>query len=305
MRRSTTALWVVAALVVFELVVRNLPAHWFDNPISAQRRLVAVREVVLHHLPESRIVVLGSSRSAYGVMPKLVDEVRGLPPRSAVIASCPGLELWECVQADRDSRSLLRKASPVIFSSDEFFLFRTRGPASTRKSFRDVPSWDRQVRYVLDTAFSFREKLHWALYRARIALGVTSPFRLNWEGHPVWGLLLSPGWLDEVAPLKQPDLDAIVDSCYAPRTVDPRALDPLRLLAAKLREDGCRFVVMQMLNNTRHQDQFEKKFGAQFRAHSTTMADLCSSLGGPFHLWRRLSTSGRPALADAAASWPC
>lgn len=296
MRRPTTVLWVATALVAFELAMRCLPQHWFEEPTSARRRLLALRELVLEHYPAPRIVVLGSSRSAHGVMPQVVDETLGLPPRSTVNASYPGLGLWECVQAYRDNRARLGQARLVIVSMDEFFLFRTNGPEAANEHFTDAirkhRSWDRRVQFILDALFSFRARLPWALYHLRVAVGATRAFRLNWRVDPAWGTLVPDGWADQVYPMKQADVDAIVDSYYLDTTITPQGAENLRILAAMVREDGGRLVIMQMPNHPRHQERVEQKFGEPYRQHAAAMEDASRSVGAASLRWRWPSEIG-------------
>jgi hypothetical protein len=282
-RMPWTVLGVVGLLVAVEAFFRVVPVVRLEDPDASLARIGYVERHVLPKHPYPRLVVFGSSRSMAGISPRLLDRNLDLPPYSCVNASVLSGMPSQAVQLYLRNRPYFRQADLVILNVDEWHLNAVRESIVTEHTDPILAAFPNRGRFetLLNRGLAF---LH-LRPNCNFELFADENDRLS--------------WIKEVPPTPQEvpaeAHRANVRDYYKDFRITPTMTAPIETLARLVREDGNRFVLMQMPNAPAHQAEVERTNGDDYRLMVATIDELARKHGVPFYAFREPSECGLTA----------
>ena len=288
-RFPLTATLALGVMLALEALVAALPASWQRDESGAVARMATVERMILAKYDRPQVVVLGSSRAVFGVAPRVLDESLKLPPLSCVNASIigGGPELMQLFY--ERNREQFRGAKLVVVNVDEWhFNDHTGGANSTSTSATTPPDAPLAA---ATSARSLHEAERGRCLRLRSALALlryTAIEELGLNDKPAFDVFVDHNnqmWFTDGTPPhdRREQFQAVVRDYYRGFHIAPRLVDPLRKLAAMVREDGARLVLMQMPNRPKHQAEVSALAGAEYQAQVRHLELLADELSAPFY----------------------
>jgi hypothetical protein len=196
--------FVAVALLCFTVFVSSSHFSWFFDPTSGDKRLEAVRTQAIAPRANARIIILGNSRAAFGLVPSIIEHVLERPALDVANWAYPAFELeaYEIlVNANKDK---IAAADVVILTIDPYFMLV---PIRSAPSAEIAPaaewSWTRmaslmrwlgtrnwaieldgKLRELVGAIARISNKMAWFLHELGGHLGLVNPYRLNWAMLP-------------------------------------------------------------------------------------------------------------------------
>ncbi|MCY3017756.1 MAG: hypothetical protein NTW87_01820 [Planctomycetota bacterium] len=288
----------MGCIAALEGVMRLIPEERLLPAKSRQGEIFFMEREVLPRFTQPRIVLLGSSRARRAVVPRLLDERLGLPADSTLNVGLASGRVFEALYLYERNRAVLRQAELVILNVDEWYLssgwrlgslYEMHAPWDERFAF----SGNLRSRLVLDGLFTMRLKLR--LLPAALA-----------GRHKKDVLALKLDENNQVLPPPRKPLPADVDprvfrddiaTFYHRFEISPVLAGHVEKLARMVKEDGGRFVLMQLPNRAAYQVEVGKLHGAEYLQHVAALDELARNLDVPLCLLQLPSECG---LTDAS-----
>jgi hypothetical protein len=295
-RRPATALAVAGLVAALEMGLRLVPEEKLIPARSRQGEIFFMEREVLPRIPKPQVLLLGSSRIRRAVVPRQLDEELGLPQNSTLNAGLASGHVFEALYLYERNRAQLRQARLVILNADEWHLscgwrlgslFEMHAPWAERL---ELPE-PLRTRAVLDGVFSMRLRLRLA------QVSVTN--RLSRRNADTLELKLDEN--NQVLPPPRPAVPVDVDPArfaetieafYSHFNISPVLLGHVEKLAALVREDGGRFVIMQLPNRSVYQGEVQRLHAAEYKQHIAALQALAQRLNVPLVLFAEPSSCG-------------
>jgi hypothetical protein len=195
---------VAMALACFAVFVSNSHFSWFFDPTSGDKRLEAVRTQAIAPRANARIIILGNSRAAFGLVPSIIEHALGRPPLDVANWAYPAFErdAYEIlVNANKDK---VATADIVVLTIDPYFTLAPIGSApSAEIGPAAEPFWtcmaslmqglgtrnwalelDQMLRQRVSRIAPISNKMAWFLHELGGHLKLVNPYRLNWTMLP-------------------------------------------------------------------------------------------------------------------------
>ncbi|MGD0091943.1 MAG: hypothetical protein ABSE73_18675 [Planctomycetota bacterium] len=300
--RCPTALLTVAGLLVaLETGLRLIPEEKLIPARSHQGEMYFVERNVLPRIPRPQVLVLGTSRIRRAVVPRQLDELLGLPPNSTLNAGLDGGHAFEALHFYERNRAQLKQARLVILNTDDWYL--TCGWQLTSIFGVYAPWRDRlelfepqRSRLLLDGVFAMRLRLrllhlsfsNWVTGLKDVPLGLMLD-----ENNQV---LPPPSGPDVPVNVDPTIYEAGIEDTYNRFAICPVMVRHIEELARLVREDGGRFVLMQLSNRSAYQVAVQKLHAADYALHVATLGALAQRLDVPLAIFTQPSECG---LTDA------
>jgi hypothetical protein len=169
-------------------------------------RFAAVQSQGVAPRADARIIILGTSRAAFGLVPSTIERSLGRPPLDVANWSYPafGLEFYQrLVNANKDK---VAAADVIVLGIDSYFALVPAGlpaeaavpaepaAASAWKTLVDIVqplgtrNWalefDKALRRSVARIAPVSEKMAWFLHELGGQLRLVTPYRLNWTMNP-------------------------------------------------------------------------------------------------------------------------
>lgn len=292
-RLPATLLAVAGLLLALEIGLRLIPEERLIPPKSRQGEIFFMEREVLPKFDKPGIVLLGSSRVRRAVVPKMLDERLGLPPNSTLNIGLASGRIFEALYLYERNRERLGKARLVVLNLDEWHLssgwrlgslYEMHAPFSERLQFNDAL----RTRLLLDGIFSMRLRLR-LLPGAVLSKRKSDALVLKLDEN---NQILPParrGGDESADPAK---FRETINTFYDRFDISPVLQGHVAALAKMVKEDGGKFVLMQLPNRTAYQSEVEKLHPQEYAAHVSALQELSRRLNIPLCLLDRPADCG-------------
>jgi hypothetical protein len=295
-RVPATLLAVAGIVAAVEIGLRLVPEERLIPAKSRQGEIYFMEREVLPRFQNPQVVLLGSSRVRRAVVPKLLDERLGLPANATLNVGLASGRVFEALYLYERNRAQFKGAKLVVLNVDEWHLssgwrlgslYEMHAPWQERL---DMPDGLRN-RLVLDGVFSMRLRLRLLPGVVASAFGRRKADTLDIK-------------LDEnnqVLPPSRPPLPVDVDprrfydnidTFYDHFAISPVLEGHVEKLARMVKEDGGRFVIMQLPNRAAYQAEVEKSHGKDYAQHVAALRALARRLDVPLAVIEQPSACG-------------
>jgi hypothetical protein len=197
---------VIVVVLCFATFVSKSRFSWFYDPTAGDLRFAAVQSQGVAPRADARIIIIGTSRAAFGLVPSTIERSLGRPPLDVANWSYPafGLEFYErLVSANKDK---VAAADVIVLGVDPYFALVPVGlpaeaatpaepaAASGWKTLVDIVAqlgtrnwaleFDKALRASVARIAPVSEKMAWFLHELAGQLRLVTPYRLNWTMLP-------------------------------------------------------------------------------------------------------------------------
>ena len=321
--RVPAGLLAAAALVFcLELGVRAAPDKWLIPYYSRLGFRVFMERVVLPKFKEPKIAIVGTSRSAHALMPTAMDEALKLPAFSTVNLSIFGSRTSDWLDLYERNRAKLSHCKLFIVVVDEWSF--SSGVGNDEQFCLDAPLLDRlnfaqptespppekdvaesevdyerrrkkeeaekygalrlkRNRLLADWAFNMRLKLGF------LAPAVAKSLHLGKKREPVFDATHMIRSNDEETgkeadnPLNYHER---IRNFYKSFDTHPIYVRHIEELAALIKADGGRLLLLHLPNRRSYQNEVDKLFPAEYAQHLRVTRELAERVGAPFYSYK-------------------
>ena len=303
-------------VVCMEVSMRFIPERFIVPYFSRLGFGEFMKHEVIPNFHNPQIVILGTSRAADAFMPTLMEDKLGLPPYSVLNMGVFGsrTSVWlEMYEQNRDRfrghvKLVILNVDEWTFSSgegsDEQFCltapFRDRidfvqpvespNPPNENpeeKILREREKHENLVRkrsrLFMDCVFQFRFKLAWAPNAILRIFGLGYDRAPDFDANHMIRSTSADVGKETVDPT---NYDSRIHTFYKFFDTHPIYIRHVEELAAKVREDGGRFVLMHLPNKHDYQDEVEKLYPQGYAQHIRNTDALAGRLGVLFWMKR-------------------
>ncbi len=282
-RVPKTLLAVVCAIVLIEACVRLIPERKLVPVASRQGEIFFMEDEVLSKFDAPKIVVLGSSRIRRAIVPAQLDAQLGLPKGSTVNLGLAYARVFESLYLYERNEAKLKNAEWVVLNLDDWqlstgpkmsnSLYETHGPLWERLSY---PEWQRQ-RLFLDGVFNMRVTLKLV------------PGAIFGRKKDVQTLKLDDNNQILPPPRKEQldNIDEQIALFYERFNISEVLLNHIEALAKKVKENGGKFVLMQLPNCAEYQKKVALTHSAEAKLERDAVETLAKKLGVPLLFFDR------------------
>ncbi len=282
--------------------VLQSPSEVFEDPSSLERRIEAVEEQSLSRSDYPAIVVIGSSRAAFSVIPDVIDGNLGLPLHSTINAGYPGSGVRSFnMLLDRNPQLLSNKPLVFIFT-DEYFLFEN---TPTESDASPAVRIENTLLNELRNVTGLSSRLTWVRHHFLVDFGLAPRVGL-W----MWNVDDRGFWCDESMRtstlLQDPDrtntlITAIAQSYYGQKKISPTAISDYESFVLRVKQTGCRVILLHPPTYPTYHELVRKTYGSLQAAHSQAFAEIAQRTGVPWFYFDDAQQCGLEAehFADA------
>jgi hypothetical protein len=299
-RVPKTLLFVAGVVLLLEITVRVVPESALMPAKSRRGEIDFVEREGLPKLGKIETVVLGSSRMRRAVVPKQFDEAMGLPAGSTLNAGFAMGRIYEALYFYERNEARLKDAKLVVLGIDEWHLsagwkigstYELHAPLKERF---EMPERLR-TSLVLDGILQIRQKLKLLPKGLLVATG------LKKRDKP--GLFIDEQ--NHILPLRTRGVPADVDARAYHETVDNFYSNfeitdvfqrHIEQLAARVRANGGRLVLMQLPNREAYQREVQKLKPKEYAEHLNALKRTSVRAGVPLFIYEAPADLG---LSDA------
>jgi len=182
-----TWLFVVLATAGFAIFVTWSQFSWFFDPTSFRKRIETVQEHAIDSRADARIIILGTSRAAFGLAPSVIETVLGRPALSVANWAYPGFALSAYEPLIAANKDKVAAAELVLVGIDPYFTLRSKEELTPQKekapelaTLNWAAELDRWIRIRISRVAPISEKMAWFLHEFLGQLGLVQPYRLDW-----------------------------------------------------------------------------------------------------------------------------
>lgn len=256
-----------AATILFLVVLFGLPAlphRWFyDDGGGRYARMVSVESLVLSQYEQPEIVILGSSRSCFGINPRTLSDALGKSPDACVNASIISGDPALALKLYQRNESVLGQARLVVLVVDEWHL-----------NSGDDGMFEASVNELRRSLYTCRMNL-----LAELELGPRPTFDVMVdEDRQMW----LPPKEDRHVELTAEQYRPVIDSYYRSFRIRRTNLDAVRRLTTLVRDSGGKLVLMQMPNRPEYHAEVIRLQGDAYRQQLAAWSGLAEELDVPF-----------------------
>jgi hypothetical protein len=288
-RRPVTLLGIGAVLCLLEFGLRGAPQSWFAdvNPTGEWARLEFMERKVLPRCDNPQIIVLGSSRAAFAIAPRLLDRQLGLPANATLNAGLIAGTPPQILEFYRHHRAKLGRARLAVVNIDECFLntgFMDLPAVLEQAPFSEWWGMQRRMRFrpLLEKTLTMKTRLPALHDNVLNRLGWPPPGRLHLQVDND-GKLWFDCWADAPQNKSPAALHSVLQGYYENFALLPVSEGPLIELTRLLQEDQVRVVFAQMPNLPAYQREVMTLYGEEYRQHLSHMRQLAERLKVPFY----------------------
>jgi hypothetical protein len=214
-------LFALLATLCFAVFVDTSRFSWFFDPTSWEKRVETVQQQAVAPRANARIIILGTSRAAYGLVPSTIERVLNRPALSVANWAYPGFGREPYDLLVNSEKEKIAAAEIIVVQIDPYF-------GLTHKTNLFIPSWamTRNWALVLNHALQRKlgaiapiaDKMAWFGHEFGSRLGWVQPWRLNWI------MLPSGNWEAENWVLSDADAptasETVANSYFKEKVVD-------------------------------------------------------------------------------------
>lgn len=284
-----TLLFVVAALALLELAVRVVPETALMPGKSRRGEMNFVEKNLLPKLGKVDVVVLGSSRMRRAVVPKQLDGALKLPEGSTLNSGLASGSLFEALYFYERNEERLKSARVVVLGLDEWHLSTGWKIGSTYElhaPFAERLEMPERIRtqMILDGVFQIRQKLKLLPRGVLVAAGIRKPDEPD--------LILDEN--NHVLPRRRrgvpSDVDArayheTIGNFYTNFEISPVFVGHIEKLAARVKANGGKLVLVQLPNRDAYNRERDKLKGSEYQQHLTALQAVAQRVGAPLHVF--------------------
>jgi len=290
-----TLIAVALVVVATEAGFRAISWRWI-NATGVEARFNAVLDSSNREaLPAARVVVMGSSRPAFGIQARTLAADLGYKSEEGVNLAYPSIYGDLSLELFRRASPLMARTSVLVIGLDDYFLARPRGepapapvvaPASAPQTPRlEISAWKN---------LQIPDGVRWLGYRIARALGIpVVRATLETWYRSAEGSLLSLG--DEDLVLPNPDGRLIADAYFKGKVVDPALMQPYRDLVAQARGRGMKVALVWMPSHPVFDRAVRESYGPIEDETVRAFAELGKETGADFHIFDAASCGLRTA----------
>ncbi len=279
--------WLLTGLLVTSYLVFVLyaPLPQFEDPSSMENR---VRQVELQSLVRNahpKILVLGTSRAAFGVVPAVLDYELRLPARATVNAGYPSLGIG-AFNYILDRNPTLGNVPLVFVFTDEYFLLqRTPSPAAVPKHLSPAENCELYLANLMSPAKDLHARMGWLRHHLEVHANI-KPRSGLW----MWNVDERGFWVSENLkgnelmqdPQRAQELISNISHAYYKyQEMSPYYITQLEALCGRLRSTGCRVVLLHMPTFPSYCQQVQQVYGALYHQHRRELTALAERAGVP------------------------
>jgi hypothetical protein len=210
-------------MLSFAAFVTNSSFSWFYDPTALDKRADAIKQYAVSRTTAPRIIILGTSRAAFGLAPATIELELQQPALSVANWAYPGFGLEGFDLLVTAYQEQIVGAELVVLSIDPYFVLETKSGLPTDRFRFFERNWaidiDRSLRNYLSTIVPVPTKMAWLFREIGGRLGLAHQFSLNWTMLPSgnWG---SGGDHRSLAAVNaQAESDAIAVNYFSDKTV--------------------------------------------------------------------------------------
>jgi len=295
-----TLLFVVAALALLEFSVRLIPETVLMPGKSRRGEMNFVEKKLLPKLNKIDVVVLGSSRMRRAVVPKQLDTALGIPEGSTLNSGLASGSLFEALYFYERNEERLKSARVIVLGIDEWHLSTGWKIGSTYElhaPFVERLEMPERIRtqMVLDGVFQIRQKLK-LLPRGLLVLA-----RIRKQDEP--DLILDEN--NHVLPRRRrgvpSDVDArayheTIGNFYTNFEISPVFVGHIEKLAARVKVNGGKLVLMQLPNRDAYRREMEKLKSTEYQKHLVALQAVAKRIDAPLYVY---DSPAQLSLSDA------
>ena len=122
-RTQLTNIWsaALAATLCFIALVAFSRWSWFYDPTTLEKRIEVVERHAIAARPNAEIIILGTSRAAFGLSPYVIEGDLQLPAKSVANWSYPSFAVEAYEHLIEAHQSQIVKAELVVLCIDPYF----------------------------------------------------------------------------------------------------------------------------------------------------------------------------------------
>jgi len=291
-RWPRTVIVAAAAIIVATVVFQSNSSHWIDAVGPEARLNAALDDATRRALPNARIVVIGSSRPAFGIQARTLARALGYGADKGVNLAYPTLHGEILLELYGRAEPLMPRDAMVVIGIDEYFLARwtnepPRPPViapALRPHGSSAPSRDASTRdwhlHAIGTAIP--EGFRWLNYEIARRIGIP----VVRAGLDTWyrsreGSLLSLG--DEDYVLETPNGQAIAEGYFKGKVVDTSLLLPYREIISRARSRGNDVALIMLPSHPVFTKAAQKSYGPMVEETIAAFVSLAREQGVTFH----------------------
>jgi hypothetical protein len=133
--------FVIVAVLCFAVFVASSRFSWFFDPTSGDKRLEVVRTKAIVPRANAHIIMLGTSRAAFGLVPSTIEHALGRPPLDVANWSYPAFDLAAYETLVNAHKQKIVAADIVVLGMDPYFTLVPIGPAASAPDPAAESSW--------------------------------------------------------------------------------------------------------------------------------------------------------------------
>jgi len=242
-RFPATLVIVVLAALGTEAAFRAISWRWIDA-IGPEARFHAVLDDATREaLGAARVIVIGSSRPAFGIQARTLAADLGYAADAGVNLAYPSIYGELLLELYRRAVTSARSAKLLVIGVDEYFLVRGEGEAARPPVIGAAPGKPAAREIAAPLALQTPEGMRWLGYRIARALGIPV-VRSTLE---TWYRSAEGSWLslgDEDFVLPNPDGRLIADAYFKAKRFDAALIEPYRRIVEDAKARGIRVVLV-------------------------------------------------------------
>ena len=242
-RLPATLLIVALAALGAEAAFRAMSWRWIDAIGPEARFRAVLDDATRDALGGARVIVLGSSRPAFGIQARTLAADLGYGADAGVNLAYPSIYGDLMLELYRRAAGSARSAKVLVIGIDEYFLVRGEAEAARAPLVGVAPASQAPRGRVAPLALQTPEGMRWLGYRIARALGipvVRSTLETWYRGKQ--GSWLSLG--DEDFVLPNPDGRLIADAYFRAKRFDPALIEPYRRIVEDAKARGMKVVLV-------------------------------------------------------------